>query len=371
VKKINGLDTLRAFAVFFVIVEHFGVWFDDTSVSGKLVRYVIIPDGGFGVDLFFVLSGFLITSILFNAKRNGGNTSPFHIVRNFFVRRALRIFPIYYLLLFLLFFFHYPDIKDHMGYYLTYTANILCFRTNTWNNFSHTWTLDVEEQFYLLWPWLVIFIKDRNFMYVAFVSILLGIASTYVVLTVQNHIAPFLVFNCMDSFAMGGLYAWARLQAKTEKNFERTLNLTVVAALAVYFYWKLVPFIANGAALPCFFLTKTVNSIISLWLIMLVVNNKSKWIGKYILGNKILNFIGKISYGLYLYHYIYIAGYCAQVNSFLYHLTPYHVFNETIHDHHFDYWIQVSIMVAIAVLSYLLIEKPLLKLKTRFNYNDK
>jgi peptidoglycan/LPS O-acetylase OafA/YrhL len=356
---------------FFVIIEHFGVWFDDTSVSGKLVRYVMIPDGGFGVDLFFVLSGFLITSILFNAKNSSRNTSPFLIIKNFFVRRALRIFPIYYLLLFLLFFFHYPDIKEHMGYYLTYTANILCFRTNTWNSFSHTWTLDVEEQFYLLWPWLVIFIKDRNFKYAAFISILLGIVSTYIVTVVQNRIAPFLVFNCMDSFAIGGLYARARLQAATDKKFAGIIKIITAGALAVYFYWKLAPFTSSNPVLPCFFLAKTINSIISVWLIMLVVNNKSKWIGKYILGNSFFNFIGKISYGLYLYHYVYINGYCGQVNSFLYHLTPYPSFNEMIHSHHFDYWIQVSIMAAIAALSYILIEKPLLRLKNRFNYNDK
>jgi peptidoglycan/LPS O-acetylase OafA/YrhL len=49
-KKIKGLDTLRAFAVFFVIITHFGVWFDDTSPSGKFIKIVLIPDGGFGVD---------------------------------------------------------------------------------------------------------------------------------------------------------------------------------------------------------------------------------------------------------------------------------------------------------------------------------
>ncbi len=63
-EKIKGLDTLRAFAVFFVIIQHFGVWFDYTSPSGKFITNVLIPDGGFGVNLFFVLSGFLITSIL-------------------------------------------------------------------------------------------------------------------------------------------------------------------------------------------------------------------------------------------------------------------------------------------------------------------
>ena len=159
-EKIKGLDTLRAFAVFFVIIQHFGVWFDYTSPSGKFITNVLIPDGGFGVNLFFVLSGFLITSILLKAKSAARDDQRLTLVKNFFIRRALRIFPIYYLLLFFLFFIDYPDIRHYFVYFVTYTSNILSWLTNSWNSFSHTWTLAVEEQFYLLWPWLIIFVND-------------------------------------------------------------------------------------------------------------------------------------------------------------------------------------------------------------------
>jgi len=370
-KNIKGLDTLRAFAVFFVIIEHFGVWFDDTSTSGKIIRYILIPDGGFGVDLFFVLSGFLITSILFKARRDAQNNKPLIIIKNFFIRRALRIFPIYYLLLFVLFLVKYPGIKEHMGYYSTYTANFLFYRTNAWNSFSHTWTLDVEEQFYLLWPWLIIFIKERYFKYVAFICIATGIISTYIAI-VQGHIAPFLVFNCIDAFAIGGLYAWARLGVAENKKFETIIKrVVVVVALGIYFYWKVTPQFTDYPVYGLF-LVKVVNSIIAVWLIILVVNNRSEWVAKYILGNRFLNFIGKISYGIYLYHYVYIVGYCNEVNHLLYQVTlPYPRINKTIHDHHVDYWIQVSAIIIIATLSYKLIEQPLLKFKKKFNYSEK
>ena len=366
-QQIKGLDTLRAFAVFFVIIEHFGVWFDDTSFSGRLIKTVLIPDGGFGVDLFFVLSGFLITSILFNAKHADHNRKPFVIIKNFFIRRALRIFPVYYMLLVLLYIVNYPGLREHIGYYLSYTANILCYRTNSWNSFSHTWTLDVEEQFYLLWPWLVIFINDRYFKYVAIAAIFTGIISTYIAMNVLRHIGPLLVLNCIDAFAIGGFYAWARQNEQAGKLFTGAINKMGLIALAMYFYWKISVFCGyNSYGL---FMSKTANSLVAIWLIIAVIKNKSEWIRKYILENRFLNYIGKISYGIYLYHYVYINGYCNPFNHWLYNITlPYPSFNRVIHDHHCDYWIEVSIIILIAAVSYKLIEKPLLSLKGRFNY---
>ncbi len=368
-KKIKGLDTLRAFAVFFVIIEHFGVWFDDTSWSGRVIRGILIPDGGFGLDLFFVLSGFLITSILFNAKDSAGNDHPLVIIKNFFVRRALRIFPIYYLLIGVLCLANYPGIKEHIGYYLTYTINLFCFRTHTWTSFSHTWTLDVEEQFYLLWPWFIIFINERYFKYVAAAAIAIGIVSSYYAMSVEGRIGPLLVFNSLDAFAIGGLYAWARRDAVRLGKFEKGLIPFVIASTVFYFGWKIALF-NNSADQYWLFVLKTASIIISLWLIIRVVNNRSKWIGKYFLESRFLNFIGRISYGLYLYHYVYINGYCGAVNAFIYNRTlPYPQLNKIVHDHHVDYWIQVAIMILISALSFKLIEEPLLRLKTRFTYS--
>jgi len=368
-QKIKGLDTLRAFAVFFVIIEHFGVWFDDTSPAGKFIRGVIIPDGGFGLDLFFVLSGFLITGILFNAKANAQGCRPMVLVKNFFIRRALRIFPIYYLLVFFLLIVNYEGLKEHIAYYLAYCINVFCYRTNTWTSFSHTWTLDVEEQFYLLWPWLVIFVNEKYFRFVAVVAIVVGVASTYLALTVQGRIGPLLVFNCLDAFAIGGLYAWARLSENRLPQFEKIMKPVIAVSLIYYFGWK-IALHTNTADLHWIFLIKTASSLIGLGLIMAVVNNRSKWVGCYILENRFLNFIGRISYGIYLYHYVYIIGFCNQVNQFIYqHTLPYPDINRIVHDHHFDYWLQLSIMVIIAALSYKLIEQPILRLKNRFSYS--
>ena len=365
-EKIKGLDTLRAFAVFFVIITHFGVWFDDTSFSGRLIRHVIVPDGAFGVILFFVLSGFLITSILLKDRDSGGNKVL--LVRDFFIRRALRIFPIYYLTVAVLFLVNYPDVRNYIWYNLTYTHNFLCFRTNTWDAFSHTWTLCIEEQFYLLWPWLIVYSRERYLKPIIWSATMVGVFSTIWNMGVNNHVGPFMVFNCFDAFGIGGSYAWVRHSGRERNQFKNWLNVAALGALAVYCYWKLADF--NGYPHYGLFMLKTVDSVLALWLIVAVVNNKSARAEKYLLGNRVLNYIGKISYGIYLYHYVYIQGYCAKVNQFFYEQTlQYPTLNKIVHDHHVDYWIQVSIMILMAAVSYQFIEKPFLRLKQRFRYS--
>ena len=369
-KKIKGLDTLRAFAIFFVIIGHFGVWFDETSPSGNFIRYTLIPGSDFGVLLFFVLSGFLITSILLNAKNEGLDNSPFLIIKNFFIRRALRIFPIYYLLLFALALINYPDIRNYFWYFATYTSNILVYHNQAWNHFSHTWTLAVEEQFYLVWPWLIIFAPDKYTKYVLFGAILTGIISSYYVAEIERGFGPMWTINSFDSFGIGGLYAWARLKDERCKKFESAIKIIGVFALLAYCYWKIAPM--YNWSRNWGYLIRTVDSIIAIWLIVLVVNNRSIWVGKYFLSSRFLNYMGKISYGLYLYHYAYINYFLAKVNSFINDTTiNYPQANKIILDRHYNYWLHIIIMVAISAISYQLIEKPILTLKTRFKYNER
>ena len=365
-KRIPGLDVLRAFAVFFVLIEHFGVWFDHTSPSGKIIRDVIIPDGSFGVDLFFVLSGFLITSILLNS-RNTPNKTRSGIIKNFFVRRALRIFPIYYLLLIVLFIINYPDVRSNIGYFATYTSNILSWRTNTWNHFSHTWTLAVEEQFYLLWPWLIIFINEKYLKFVLFFAVAVGIISTYIAINVQHHFGSLLVFNCFDGFGIGGIYAWIRQKDDRTARFNSILKIIGIPVLIYYTYIKVG--LAYNWYVPGIFLIKTIYSLVALCIINLVVNNKSDRANSYLLNNRPLNYIGRMSYGIYLYHYVYLNFFFAYVNKFLFDITqPYPKLQVFIHDHHTDYWIELSVVFLIASMSYHFIELPILRLKSRFAY---
>src|ERR1051325_8313432 len=115
-KYIKGLDTLRALAVILVIIHHWGLPFVSDKAP-SLYQRILVPDGRFGVDLFFVLSGFLITSILLEARLTGG-TAPRMVIRNFIIRRSLRIFPLYYAVIVLLFIVKFPFVSDHLPWFL-------------------------------------------------------------------------------------------------------------------------------------------------------------------------------------------------------------------------------------------------------------
>ena len=147
------LDSLRTLAVFMTLMAHYSP--------------VDIPYMWYGVPIFFTISGFLITTILLNSLSNHETSRP-GIIANFMIRRALRLFPIYYLMITFFWF-----AKNHFSLYLwkdeftpyffTYTPNFLIHKIGYGpaTCFSHLWSLGVEEQFYLFWPWILFFSPRR------------------------------------------------------------------------------------------------------------------------------------------------------------------------------------------------------------------
>jgi peptidoglycan/LPS O-acetylase OafA/YrhL len=365
-KQIKGLDTLRAFAVLAVVITHFGIWFNGDASVGKFIASILIPPGGFGVNLFFVLSGFLITGILLNAKENKVGKAA--IIKNFYARRALRIFPIYYLLLFVLAAINYPDVRNYFWYFATYTSNILCYHTEKWNAYSHTWTLSVEEQFYLLWPWLMVLVNNKYIRYVLGAAVAIGVITPFIGQAAHPARGPLLVFHSFDAFGLGGMLAWAIRDADRMRWFRITIKILAVPALAIFFYWRILDYYEKW--FTGIFLIKPCQDVISAWLIMLVLENRSALVGKYLLGNRVLNYIGRISYGLYLYHFPYSQYFRGKVDSLLYGLTQdHHRLSAWVHDHALNYWIHIAIIIGISALSFELIERPLLRLKDHFRYN--
>src|SRR5262249_38047027 len=148
---IPQLDAIRAIAVILVIIHH---WLPEDS----WINYT--PNGRLGVNTFFVLSGFLITGILLRARdrlESKPGSSPAHMFRSFYVRRTLRIFPIYYLLLTVLWLLGDPELHHRPIPYISYTSNFLFFFGEYFPaRLAHLWSLAVEEQFYLIWPWLML-----------------------------------------------------------------------------------------------------------------------------------------------------------------------------------------------------------------------
>ena len=148
------LDTLRAFAVTAVLVHHYFTW-ANWGLGATL-----------GVKLFFILSGFLITGILLRSR--DAATASGHkwssLVGRFYVRRFLRIFPLYYFVVAVAATINLEPAREILPWLLTYTLNIYMANLGWFvANFAHFWTLAVEEQFYIFWPWIILF-APRNWL---------------------------------------------------------------------------------------------------------------------------------------------------------------------------------------------------------------
>ncbi|HEX5001112.1 MAG TPA: acyltransferase [Bacteroidia bacterium] len=359
-KYIKGLDTLRAFAVIFVIIEHWWIPFDIHSPALLVLIRGLIPDGGFGVDLFFVLSGYLISGILLNAREQN-NERKWHTIRNFVIRRSLRIFPVYYATLLILLLIGFPTIKENLVWLVSYTSNILIYRTLAFNAFSHSWSLSVEEQFYLVWPWLLIFINEKYLKFVFAGAIVLGITTTIYTMNVLDNWAGFMLMpSCMQAFGIGGLLAYSKGKS-FEQSLSKVINLIFPFALLLHFYFSFSK--DHDPQYNCLFLT--VNSIISVWLIMKVINNKSEVIRKFLLENRFLNYIGQISYGIYLFHYVLTPIYEKEIVKYFSGSDP--VGNIFV-DWKYNYPIRLLLLYIIASLSFKYFEKPIINLKKRFEY---
>ena len=221
---IPALDGLRGIAVLMVMWLHFV--FLSPHTGGERVFWQLSETGWIGVDLFFVLSGFLITGILYDAK--GGP----HYFRNFYMRRSLRIFPLYYAFLIVIFAV-IPLLRaspaDHLGtqvWMWTYLSNVLFARAG-WEGMpahtTHLWSLAIEEQFYLLWPLLVWLASRRRLIQLCLGSIAVAIGTRLILHFVAgNDIAAYALMPArIDALAAGGLLAvlvrdreGARLAAK-------------------------------------------------------------------------------------------------------------------------------------------------------------
>ena len=136
------IDGLRALAVSLILLFH--------------IDYSSLQGGYIGVDFFFVISGFLITSILLKTK---GSFKTMYI--NFLARRSLRIFPLYYFAILIFVIIGHPVVLENIGYLLTYTFNYRYPLITQANPLGHFWSLSVEEQYYLFWPIIVLALRHH------------------------------------------------------------------------------------------------------------------------------------------------------------------------------------------------------------------
>lgn len=357
-KYHKSLDSLRAFAVFFVLVWHF-LPRASGGVYGAL-ELLLIPSGNFAVILFFVLSGYLITAILLNDKERCRN--KLLITRNFVIRRSLRIFPVYFLLLFSLYFGGYPFIENEIFYQSTFTSNFFAFHQG-WTKYSHTWSLAVEEQFYLFWPWIIIFIANRYHKIVLIFFIIVSIASAWYFgspgdLRFSSPETTITTTN-LAAFAVGGMYASLLRTENVSKELRKWIWPLALMSLGLIYYWKFCSRLGLPVIFP--YIRILAVSLVSIWIIHLLLNLQQPGL-RNIVENKWLTGIGRISYGIYLFHLPLVllsnyamgvaAGYGIPPDPFLWF--PF-------------YFLAV---VGVSYLSYQWIEKPILNYKERFSIDN-
>ena len=191
--RFTQLDSLRAFAVFAVIVSHTGPRALDPYALGMR-----------GVQLFFVLSGFLITGILLTARH--ATTSRPRTLRAFYCRRFLRIFPAYYAVLLITLLIGIPEVREGLAWHLTYLSNVRAARLGIWEGpVSHLWSLSVEEQFYLCWPLLVLSVPWGALPVVLAGAVLVGPLTRYFLFQSTGNVVTTLVPmpSNLDPLALG------------------------------------------------------------------------------------------------------------------------------------------------------------------------
>jgi len=351
---IIQLDGLRFFAVLMVMIAHWMQW---QWTNPIVVNFPF----GHGVTLFFVLSGFLITRILLTNRDNSfkTNTSKKHLIKNFYIRRFLRIFPIYYLLIFFLFAIDYKNTREFFPWLVSYSSNIYQSIHNVYvGDFNHFWSLAVEEQFYLFWPFLILFIKPNKIFISIIITIIIAIGfKIYLFLFVGKWMATsYFTLSCMHALGLGALLAFIVLY---KRKFAEALAKPIWLYLGVLLYIAML-FIQYQYKLKWYkdIADEIIFALLSVLIILRASNNGFKWGVKYILENKFVSYSGKISYGLYVYHVF--------IPTLFFFIAPR---IGIIITNKYTYFIGFYFLTfLVAHYSWVVIEKPISKLKSKAPY---
>src|ERR1019366_7465674 len=206
-RHVVALDGLGGVAAAMVFYWHL---FPDEPVH-RFVNW-----GYIGVRLFFVLSGYLITGILLDTradKPRAASHTPgrWHTLRAFYLRRALRIFPIYFVVLAIAYALDLPYVRSCLAWYVGYLVNwLIIFRAQEGVGAGHLWSLAVEEEFYLLWPWLMLLVPRRHLLKII-VAFIAGAVFMRLAVTLAHGSAITITFNtpgCFDTLGAGALLAY-------------------------------------------------------------------------------------------------------------------------------------------------------------------
>ncbi len=339
-----SLNGLRAISIILVIFSH--LKWTNPGLRSFLYDYVpLLADGQVGVNIFFIISGFLITSLLIDEEKRSDRVS----LKKFYMRRIIRIFPAYYFLLFFYFIvslYGYVSISNASWFTaLTYTKY---FNWNLDLITGHLWSLSIEEHYYLLFPILFLFKQTRK-PFVFLVILLAPIVRMYFFSHPNQYINELTFFYRMDSISMGCLFAFYKEQIyqKLKNNFVLVFYLSITLLVSMSYLTMLN--IKYGLHLGFFTVPfgGTYGTFTNLFLTIImfysVFGNQGYWFK--FLNYKLINFIGLLSYSLYLWQQFFLDN-----RSGLVHIFP----------------INLVLIILCSLFSYYVIEQNFLKLRSRF-----
>ena len=368
-RHIPALDGIRGLAILLVFMDHF-LWSNPDAQGSWIVRLGarIHGAGWIGVDLFFVLSGFLITGILYDTLKGP------HFFRNFYARRALRIFPLYYGVLLVLFLGtlltggHWDSLAAIK--LLTYTENLAVHPTgvaitSSWFNISHFWSLAIEEQFYFLWPLAVYSLGTKRRIAIAAACGAVASLLTRILLTaygVPNQ-NPYVLYSWTPSH-LDGLFLGAILAMAVRSHY-RDL---VIGWSRVAFFISLTALAVFCAFHPALDFTK--DWTVGIWAIPLLAITFTTLIALALrpggsanrfFSTGTMRFFGKYSYGLYIFHYS-IATIVGRFRPVVRQYTHSKLLAVLL-----PALVGMAVSIAIAWVSFNFYERKFLQLKSRFH----
>lgn len=327
--------------------------------------------GGLGVTFFFVLSGFLITYLLLTEKKITNKIN----VKKFYMRRILRIWPLYFFIIFLTLcclnrfdFFYlkgwtentFSNLFEKILLYLFFLPNIVAVVFYPVLFSSQIWSIGVEEQFYLIWPILIKYFRNTLklllfviFFYVSAVIIISFFKRTETdPVTIKNLqiISEIIALTRIDCMAIGGVGAYIIF---SERKYFTKIIFTNIFQILLYILVTIL--LLSGVSFRYF--NMELYSVLFCLIILNISSNSNTIIQ---LDNRVLNYLGKISYGIYMYHPIAILIVLKIVKNSIFKTNL--IFQNII-----IYCVVFLITICLSSLSYKFFEKKFINIKVKFS----
>jgi peptidoglycan/LPS O-acetylase OafA/YrhL len=338
---LPGLNGIRAIAAFLVLISH--IWQFQYWFGFKEPEFVPYQAAGLGVTLFFVLSGYLITYLLILEKDRFQKIS----LKKFYIRRILRIWPLYYLVLIISVFLLDNSATTCTLYCFFLMPNVAVALTCVASVIVPLWSIGVEEQFYLAWPLLVS--KSKNIAIALTGVIVLYLAVKLAIRFFGSDTAyTFISLTRIDCMAVGGLGAW---WATSNRLGERLIFTTGVQLIA----W--MTFLAGCFGMLAFIPGFITHEFFSAFFVIIILNVSLNTNALFRLENYVFDWVGRISYGIYLIHLL-VLFLMSKLIEQRFTSMPAGKFFYTV--------LNVSLVMTLAYLSHRYFEQFFIRAKTQF-----